>query len=154
MNLQVVNNGPYIKAPEFCEYKEDGVVHANICNICKRCSFISIVKELAWELSKEDQSKCILYLMEVNHKLAKVIRSQIQLLQKQGRLVLAFFINPAVAEQMFSYCFAGDIIRSRKVLTEYLKQEASLFLIQGCPVYISRKLTLASIQVVGEVVWS
>jgi hypothetical protein len=177
VKLEPINNGPYIKAPEFCPYKverENGfseieklvakdmgvklwegipVVNSTLCPLCKQCSFVSEVNfDLYVDVTQEERQAFITYLTYKNASVASNISRQSLYLGKENRVLLAILLSPETFDEMLVDTIKDEGRRS-KILSYYANVEIPLCYIAGCPVYLSRKLTKSDVQVVGEVQW-
>jgi len=157
--LKVIGTGPFIEAPSHCPYSSMGVktgefplvVNSVICPICKICEFIP--EDFSEDfLSDLDKEKVINYLSEFNSKVASSISGQMLFLSKEHRMPLVILISPKLFEQLLQYV-CEEKEKKQKLFNYFLQTETPICYILGCPVYLSRKLTKSSVQVVGEISW-
>ncbi len=158
VKLEVLGNGPYIKAPSHCKYSIIGsdsrlglssTVHSTVCNLCKLCNFfISDFENV--NVSQEERDKIQSYLVSYPEVSSSLLRQQRFLLQK-NRLPLLVLLSGDCCEKVFQNIF--DKERAFRLLSYYSLHESPICYVIGCPVYYSRKLTKSSIQVVGEAEW-
>ena len=185
VKLEVIKQGPYIKAPDFCPYKEiipntiihpggesagngmgvatlyvehlEGtynIIHPIICTACKYCTFLpNIEGNFTEDLSIQDYETevFIKYLIEFNSKIANDILTQHKYLLSKYRTPIAMFISPSILSQILEYAGVQEK-RKLSIQSIVFYKEQPLCTIMGCPVYVSRKLSIP-VQVVGEVKW-
>jgi hypothetical protein len=177
VKLEPINNGPYIKAPDFCPYKimrENGftvfenliikeqgmkpwdgipVVNSSLCPLCRQCEFVSDLDfEALSDVSQEERQSFITYLTYTNSRVSSNISRQSVYLAKEDRVLLAIMLSPETFDEMLKST-VSDENRRKKITSYYVNVEIPLCYILGCPVYLSRKLTKSDVQVVGEVLW-
>lgn len=152
--LEVLNNGPYIKAPSYCPYKfydnSRWCVHSSLCPLCKMCEFEPDSFERGIELKTDEFIK---YLTLINTQVSKSINGQIRYLQKENRIPLVILISPEVFDSMLKLIYRDDIEMYNLVHSYFLNKEIPLCYISGSPVLLNRKLTKSTVQVVGEIEW-
>jgi hypothetical protein len=172
VKLEILRQGPYIKAPDFCPYKESSTsaefgferhyiapavfqILPSICALCKYCTFIPDIENNFIQESPildTEREVFIKYLVEFNSKIANDLLLQHKYLLSKNRTPIAIFISPSLFSQMLE--FAG--IQEKRRLTVYsivFYKEQPVCTILGCPVYVSRKLSRTPAQVVGEIAW-
>ena len=176
VKLEPINNGPYIKAPEFCSYKvlrdnfsefdkliakEQGiklwegfsVVNSSLCPLCRQCDFVSDVDfEILSNITQEERQGFITYLTYTNAVVSSSISRQSVYLGKENRVLLVILLSPETFDEMLKSTVDIEERRSR-ITSYYANVEIPICYILGCPVYFSRKLTKSDVQVVGEVQW-
>ena len=181
VKLEIVGQGPYIKAPDFCPYKFSDypsnlqlsiktsagelhsvpnsqilyTIHPSMCVICKYCTFVSEFEESSRDplpIQAYEREAFIKYLVEFNSKIANDILLQHKYLLSKFRTPFAIFISPTLLANMLEYCGMQE---TRKLVIQNIVfyKEQPLCTIVGCPVYVSRKLSRVPVQVVGEIKW-
>jgi hypothetical protein len=155
--LEVIGEGPFIKAPIFCPYKilDEGIqrVNSSTCSLCKYCNFIPQITASGGEiLSVEEVVDILSYIEKKSVRIVKSIIAQIQYLHQRDRAPLAIFINIGVFEQALIY---ANISFSRKqnLINYYAGEHICLGVSFGLPVYIFGKLVNSPVMVVGEISW-
>lgn len=151
--LEVTSNGPYIKAPTWCQYQADGSVHSSICSLCKICAF-TVTQSDTMRMSKEEINKFLNFLTEHNKVVSSSIFSQHQYLLKKHRVVLCILLSPGLFAQALSFVYSTDTQKKNYIFSYYVNTGNPICSMLGAPVYLSRKLTESLVQVVGEVTWT
>lgn len=174
VKLHPFNNGPYIVAPSHCPYKFEETVNSNmysvgidsggitssssfvsivnssLCPLCKLCEFTPDVIDKGLEIKTREFEN---YLTLINESVSKSISGQIFYLQKENRLPIAILISPETFDSMLKLAYREDVDQYNLAHSYFLNNEVPICYVSGCPVYLSRKLTKSSVQVVGEIEW-
>ncbi len=161
VKLEVLGNGgSYIKAPDFCPYKEaigfsDGQtiyqVPAALCPLCRRCDFT--IEDTSLGITQNERDKCHAYFTHFNTKIANSISGQQLYLTKENRLPLIILVNINLLDQCLQYVCNNNKQRIEEIKNHLIFNETPICHVIGCPVVLSNKLTKSPIQVVGEVQW-
>jgi len=172
VKLEIIGQGPYIVAPDFCPYREivteahasdttyviEGSyskIHPSICAICTYCTFIPESTGFRRDdlpIQDFERGVFIKYLTEFNSKIANNILLQHKYLLSKRRTPIAIFISPPLLSQILEYCGMQEP-RKLAIQDIVFYKEQPLCAIVGCPVYVSRKLSRVPVQVVGEITW-
>jgi len=162
----------YIKAPDFCPYREHiivvsenpdksekfsnseysgPIVDPKLCPLCKICTFVPESHAIDSEELTKDENKMIADFLSSDKDLGVSISGQMQYLAKERRMVIAMLISGDTLDRALSIVAHKE--RAEKLRKYFLYNQTPVCYIAGAPVYFNSKLTQSPVQVVGEVKW-
>lgn len=149
-------SGPYVNAPDFCPFQEDGKIHSSVCQLCKYCDFTPEIDTdiKVTSIPKKVQESIAHFMCFKDTSSMNLLTSQSNYLRKKDRIPIIIVTSVAFFNKVIDVLkleHSSELLNSVQYLA--IEKNQAICKILGSPVYVSSKLTRADIQVVGEIEW-